>query len=73
MAEDQVLLPFLYRRQDVAWAQQYLQVGWPLEDMGLGWGMARTLLYWGIVTLHVETSPPLPPSHPPPKTLRQIL
>jgi len=31
-AEDQVLLPFLYRRQDVAWAQQYL--GWPLEDMG---------------------------------------
>ena len=31
-ADNQVLLPFLYRRQDVAWAQQYL--GWPLEDMG---------------------------------------
>ena len=31
-ADNQVLLPFLYRHQDVAWAQQYL--GWPLEDMG---------------------------------------
>ncbi len=31
-AEDQVLLPFLYRRQDIAWAQQHL--GWSVEDMG---------------------------------------
>ena len=31
-AEDQVLLPFLYQRQDIAWAQQHL--GWSLEDMG---------------------------------------